>query len=98
MTSSMQARTGLRPEWFRPSKNEKIFGEMAKHEGTFVHCGLAHRQLEDFSIEVGQVSYVAGLHPISEVGRLGLAENGLKLTSEEVFNAEKTCSGTLSGC
>ena len=32
-----------------------------------------------------------GMYPISEVGGLGLADKGLKLTPEEVFNAEKTC-------
>jgi len=32
-----------------------------------------------------------GMYPISELGGLGLADKGLKLTSEEVFNAEKTC-------
>ena len=32
-----------------------------------------------------------GMFPISEVGRLGLAKQGLKLTSEEVFNTKQTC-------
>ena len=32
-----------------------------------------------------------GMYPISEVGRLGLAKQGLKLTPEEIFNADRTC-------
>ena len=32
-----------------------------------------------------------GMYPISEVGRLGLAKQGLKLAPEEIFNADRTC-------
>jgi len=32
-----------------------------------------------------------GMYPISEVGRLGLANKGLRLKSEEIFNADQTC-------
>ena len=32
-----------------------------------------------------------GMFPISEIARLNLAEKGLKLTPEEVFNSNKTC-------
>ncbi|MDB4644820.1 S46 family peptidase [Rubripirellula sp.] len=32
-----------------------------------------------------------GMYPISEVGRLGLANKGLRLTSEQIFNADQTC-------
>ncbi|MFN3189295.1 MAG: S46 family peptidase [Aureliella sp.] len=32
-----------------------------------------------------------GMYPISEIGGLGLAEAGLKLTAEEIFNADQTC-------
>ena len=32
-----------------------------------------------------------GMYPISEVGRLGLASEGLRLASEEIFNADQTC-------
>ncbi|MGB0598176.1 MAG: S46 family peptidase [Rubripirellula sp.] len=32
-----------------------------------------------------------GMYPISEIGGLGLADKGLKLTVEDVFNAEQTC-------
>ena len=32
-----------------------------------------------------------GMYPISEVGRLDLASQGLKLASEDIFNADRTC-------
>jgi hypothetical protein len=32
-----------------------------------------------------------GMYPISEVGRLGLANKGLRLAPEELFNADRTC-------
>ena len=32
-----------------------------------------------------------GMYPISEVARLGLADQGLKLASDEIFNADRTC-------
>ena len=32
-----------------------------------------------------------GMYPISEVGRLALANKGLRLTSEQIFNADQTC-------
>ena len=32
-----------------------------------------------------------GMYPISEVGRLGLADQGLKLAPDEIFNADRTC-------
>ncbi|MDF1843157.1 MAG: S46 family peptidase [Rubripirellula sp.] len=32
-----------------------------------------------------------GMYPISEIGGLGLADKGLKLTVEDVFNADQTC-------
>ena len=32
-----------------------------------------------------------GMYPISEVGQLDLASQGLKLASEDIFNADRTC-------
>lgn len=32
-----------------------------------------------------------GMFPVSEIGRLGLSEKGLKLTADEVFNPDRTC-------
>ena len=32
-----------------------------------------------------------GMYPISEVGRLGLANSGLNITADEIFNADRTC-------
>ena len=32
-----------------------------------------------------------GMYPISEVGRLELAKNGLKIAAKEIFNADQTC-------
>ena len=32
-----------------------------------------------------------GMFPISEIGGLGLVDKGLKLTTEEIFNADQTC-------
>lgn len=49
-----------------------------------------------FSIWVGSLAVPCcsmadeGMHPISEIGKLGLAEKGLTLTPEEVFSADKT--------
>lgn len=32
-----------------------------------------------------------GMYPVSEIGGLGLADQGLKLAAEEIFNADRTC-------
>ncbi len=32
-----------------------------------------------------------GMYPISEVGRLGLAKKGLRIGSQQIFNADRTC-------
>ncbi len=32
-----------------------------------------------------------GMYPISEVGRLGLANKGLRIGSQQIFNADRTC-------
>jgi hypothetical protein len=32
-----------------------------------------------------------GMYPVSEIGSLGLADQGLKLTPEEIFSADQTC-------
>lgn len=32
-----------------------------------------------------------GMYPISEVERLGLADSGLKISADEIFNADRTC-------
>lgn len=42
-------------------------------------------------VAFGPLKADEGMFPISEIGRLGLAKQGLKLTSEEVFNTQKTC-------
>eukprot|EP00969_Alexandrium_andersonii_P204035 9015158-Alexandrium_andersonii.AAC.1 len=40
---------------------EKVFGNLAKHKGEFVHCGLRHRQLDDFTVLTDQADYVKNL-------------------------------------
>lgn len=42
-------------------------------------------------VVLGSATADEGMFPISEIGRLGLAKQGLKLTSEEVFNTKQTC-------
>ncbi len=32
-----------------------------------------------------------GMYPVSDIGRLGLADKGLKLRAEEIFNSDRTC-------
>ncbi|CAK0867548.1 unnamed protein product [Prorocentrum cordatum] len=53
---------------------EAVFGKMAMHEKSFVHCGLRHRQLDDVSIEVDQIEYVKNLSCIDEKGLQGLGD------------------------
>ena len=44
-----------------------------------------------FLVFISFVRAEEGMYPISEIGGLGLADKGLKLTVEDVFNADQTC-------
>eukprot|EP00959_Pyramimonas_sp_CCMP1952_P402122 8426322-Pyramimonas_sp.AAC.1 len=56
-------------------KSEAVFGKMATQENNFIHCGLRHRQLDDMSIEVGQVEYIKNFNCIDERGLQGMSDD-----------------------